>query len=114
MIIHKRWGHEELIVNNGMYCGKLLHFNPHATGSLHYHKRKHETFHVLAGGVQIEVRHDPYGERDGMFYGLQEGDTIDLPPGTAHRVTAHDQGATLVEFSTTHSDDDVVRIEFSP
>lgn len=114
MITHKRWGHEELVVNNDRYCGKFLHFNAHASGSLHYHKTKHETFHVLVGPLQVEVRHIPYGENDGMFYGLKEGDTIELPPGTAHRVTAGEYGATIVEFSTPHLDDDVVRIEAAP
>ena len=40
-------------------------------------------------------------------------DALRVLPGTPHRFTALSAEAKLVEFSTTHSDEDVVRLEES-
>lgn len=41
-------------------------------------------------------------------------DSLELPPGTPHRFwTTDPEGAILAEFSTPHSDSDVVRLEES-
>ena len=49
----KGWGYELWIVNNNLYCGKILHFNKGKKCSWHYHKIKQETFYVQKGKLKI-------------------------------------------------------------
>ena len=42
----KGWGYEKWIVNNDLYCGKVLFFERGKKCSWHYHKVKDETFYV--------------------------------------------------------------------
>ena len=102
----KVWGTEEIIANANGYCGKILRISPGYQCSLHYHPVKNETFLCLAGPVQLQV-----GEVEGM---LTAGDSITILAGTPHRfayVYDDDGMGVLIEFSSTHSDDDVVRLE---
>ena len=39
-IVPKGWGHEKWIVNNEMYCGKILFMEKNKRCSWHYHKSK--------------------------------------------------------------------------
>src|SRR2546425_7538463 len=52
--VSKTWGYEKWMVNNDLYCGKLLFFVKGLSCSAHYHKIKKETFYLNSG--QIEVR----------------------------------------------------------
>ena len=54
----KGWGHELWIVNNNLYCGKILHFNKGKKCSWHYHKIKQETFYVQKGKLKIWYGYD--------------------------------------------------------
>lgn len=100
--VQKIWGSERWLVNNDLYCGKILYFYGGHAGSLHYHRKKHETFLLNVGSVVVEV-----GDARHRLY---PGDLIDVPAGTSHRITAL-RDAELWEFSTPHDDDDVVRLE---
>ncbi len=101
-VVPKVWGKEIWIANNDKYCGKLLIINPGYRASLHYHKTKMETFYCLEGRCFLQV----------------EGDTTELypliPPITIQPGQKHlfysDRGATIMEVSTHHDDNDVVRI----
>lgn len=104
--IQKAWGEERIIVNNSQYCGKLLLIRKDAQSSLHYHKVKHETFFVYAGKVKLELT----GGNVSTFSFLHPGDSWTVPPGRAHRFIGLED-STIIEFSTHHSDDDVVRLE---
>lgn len=111
-LVPKVWGEEEWVVNiPGMYCGKVLRLTGGFQCSLHYHPIKTETFYILSGIVQLETRMPDY-RQSGEFRTLEVGNSITLPPGLAHRF-ASVEGAVIIEFSTTHSDNDVVRIEES-
>jgi len=104
--VEKLWGHEEIIVNNDVYCGKLLVLsNPCYISSLHYHEIKKETFHLLAGCVELEL--------DGAKHRLWPGDTITIEPMQAHRFKTLAPCSTILEVSTPHDDSDVVRLEVS-
>jgi mannose-6-phosphate isomerase-like protein (cupin superfamily) len=61
--------------------------SPGATTRLHRHLASEELYHVTAGYGTIRL-----GERE---FPLAPGDTVCIPPGTAHRVSA-DAGAELV------------------
>lgn len=110
LCIAKLWGYEEILVDTPRYCGKILHFDKGFTGSLHYHRDKDETFYVMEGIVEVE-----FGpSTDELVHSvLFTGEVLRLPHGTWHRVSAAYGDAKLIEFSTHHDDDDVVRYESS-
>ena len=102
-IVEKDWGYEEVCVNEPTHCGKKMFIRLGRQCSLHYHKTKDETFHVLEGPVLMQVE-----ER--VFWAPQYSN-VRIPPGTQHRFGAAGHSGTLVEFSSHHDDDDVVRLE---
>jgi mannose-6-phosphate isomerase len=105
-VTEKAWGHEELIVSTPLYTSKYLIVKPGFQSSLHWHPLKDETFVVLEGECIIQtsqVRHP--GKPT-----LKAGDSIRIIPGLPHRFGSRD-GCVLLEVSTKHDDDDVVRIE---
>src|SRR5262249_25938200 len=97
---------------NDSYCGKFLVIEPGFRCSLHYHPRKHETFVAIVGEVVVES-----GVGDGQNLTILDPTTrvpFEVPPGLPHRFWSADgRPAVLVEVSTPHSDDDVVRLEES-
>lgn len=117
--VEKIWGCECWIVNNNLYCAKILHISYNGCSSLHYHKIKDETFHVQEGKCYLEIRYPAAIE--GVFRYreeviLRKGDTIRIRPGMAHRFWCTGDmtlGCKVLEISTTHSDEDVVRLEES-
>jgi mannose-6-phosphate isomerase-like protein (cupin superfamily) len=108
----KAWGLEEWLVNNESYCAKLLWISPGWQCSLHYHSIKKETFIAVDGLTRVEYFVD--GKKfDTILVGWRR-DVLTVPPGTPHRFWSMGEvGSTLFEVSTTHSDNDVTRIEES-
>ena len=104
--VSKGWGYEEWIVNNDKYCGKKLHVAKGRKCSLHYHPIKEETFYIISGEISLEI-HKGYIT---MTVNLKKGDSFHIPPGTKHRFTGV-RASIIFEISTTHSDEDVIRIE---
>ncbi len=103
----KGWGEEVWLVNNELYCGKLLKFNAGATFSDHYHKVKTETWYVLEG--EFELRHYDLTNADRLVSKLGPGDVAHIPPSTPHQLVALTP-ATIIEISTTHDEADSYRI----
>ena len=106
--VEKVWGTERWIVND-VYCAKFLEIAPGFQCSLHYHRKKLETFHILEGVVRLEqrdVRGIPFDET------LYSGDTRTIQPKTAHRFSSVD-GAKILEISSHHEDADTVRLDES-
>ena len=101
--VEKVWGREVWIANEPEYCGKLLYVNKGASGSLHYHPKKKETFYLLRGKIELE-------HGDIMLSAWPEPITIQA--GVPHRFTAQED-AIILEVSTHHDDEDVIRIEES-
>jgi mannose-6-phosphate isomerase-like protein (cupin superfamily) len=118
-IVQKLWGMEDWVVNTPSYCGKVLVMNEGWQSSLHYHPVKDETMLAISGACVVEVflSVEKAIAREGGEYVLlahDRGSALRLPPTTPHRfMTTLGEGCTLVEFSTTHSDEDVVRLEDS-
>ena len=106
----KPWGHEMIFAAiEGKYVGKIISVTAGHSLSLQYHLEKEETISVLSG--QALIRHGPLGgELTEQAFG--PGDTIHLPPGTVHRVTAVSD-VTFAEASTAGPGwrEDVVRLE---
>ena len=106
----KPWGHETIFAGvDGKYVGKIIHVSAGHALSLQYHRRKEETISVLSGAALIE--HGPSAEAlTSQHFG--PGDTIHLPPGALHRITAITD-LTFAEASTAQPGwrEDVVRLE---
>ena len=102
--VKKVWG-EEIWLVNSEYCGKLLVVNPGTCSSYHYHRKKTETFFCFEGYGHLTV--------EGKKYNLApflRPKTIE--PYEKHSFTC-DAGMVLIEISTHHDDDDVVRVSES-
>lgn len=106
----KPWGHEMIFAaQDGKYAGKIIYVTAGQSLSLQYHLEKEETISVLSG--QALIQHGPVGgELTEQAFG--PGDTIHLPAGVVHRVTAV-ADLTFAEASTASPGwrEDVVRLE---
>lgn len=106
--VEKGWGYEDWIWNRGGYCGKILFFKRDRQCSYHYHRVKDEVFYCEFGRVRIQ-----YGWQDDCLdmkeHVMSPGSVFHVPPGMRHRVIAVED-AYLFEFSTTHWDDDSIRV----
>jgi oxalate decarboxylase/phosphoglucose isomerase-like protein (cupin superfamily) len=106
----KPWGHEIIFAAvEGKYVGKVIHVTAGNSLSLQYHLQKEETISVLAGAALIEWGLSA-GSLTSQHFG--PGDTIHLPPGAVHRITAITD-LTFAETSTAAPGwrEDVVRLE---
>ena len=106
----KPWGQELIFaVVPGKYVGKVIEVNAGHSLSLQYHREKEETISMVTG--EALVRYGPAADQltDATF---RPGDTIHLPPGVLHRITAITD-VTFVESSTAYPGwrEDVVRLE---
>lgn len=105
----KPWGHEQIFAAvEGKYVGKILHMNSGQSLSLQYHLAKEETICLLSGEAEFQ-----YGPADGDLTSVKfgPGDTIHLPAGVVHRVTALTD-IVIAEASTAPPGwrEDVVRL----
>jgi len=102
--VKKLWGEEWWIVNRKEYCGKQLFLKRGYRSSLHYHKKKDETFYVFKGLVLMEI-----GKRKKF---LRAGSIQHISPGILHRFTGITD-AGITEFSTHDEKSDSYRKTFS-
>ena len=100
--VEKVWGEEIWLVNSDKYCGKYLLFDAGAQSSYHYHPVKEETFVTMEGLGTLII--------EGKSYRLAPfARPKTILPGEKHMVKAITD-LILIEISTPHSDDDVVRL----
>src|SRR5579872_4658064 len=105
--VKKGWGHELIIVNKD-YCGKLLFFNNGKKCSWHYHKVKDEVFFLAQGSMIVHYSWgDDITKAEETL--LQVGMHFEVPTGLRHQMVALED-SHLYEFSTTHCDEDSLRI----
>jgi len=105
--VPKRWGKEDIFVNNDLYCGKFLHFKQWQPCSLHMHREKTETFYVLRGMFQInlvDMVEESFEEID-----LHEGQTLDIKPYLYHQIFGFSGDDVLLEVSTHDDPEDSYR-----
>lgn len=100
-IVDKDWGREIWIVNCDKYCGKILELDGGYISSYHCHKIKQETFYCLEGIFILKLE----GEEAPMIVG---GEPVTIFPGQYHSFRSA-VGAKILEISTEHREDDVVR-----
>ncbi len=82
---------------NRDYAKKLVIQLPRQKHPYHYHKRKEETFQLLAGDLEIV--------KEGHRYLLQPGDTLLVSPGEWHKFHTL-EGCVFEEISSTSYADD--------
>ena len=99
-VVPKEWGTEYWLVNNSLYCCKILALKKGFQCSLHHHRTKDETFIVLSGHVRLE--------RNGVVKDALPGERMHISPYARHRFGGIED-SEILEVSTHHSDDDVVR-----
>lgn len=102
--VDKIWGGETWVVNNKLYCGKLLNLKKDYQCSIHKHNVKDETFYILKGKVLMEVFKN--------VKVMDVGDVVHIPPGTLHRFVGLDD-SEILEISTEHMECDSVRVSSS-
>lgn len=104
--VEKKWGYEDWIWN-GRYCGKKLFVEKGKECSFHYHKIKDEVMYLEHGKVLLT-----YGWDEDVKLASQLTLTPDMafhiPPGMWHKFHGL-ENSMIFEFSTHHSDKDVVR-----
>ena len=106
----KTWGWETWIVNNDLYCGKVLHMRCGGHTSMHFHMRKHETMYCQRGSFEIVFCDATTGARVAGTV-LNVGDSIVIPPGQPHQIVGKGVDMNeLVEFSTHHENEDSYRV----
>lgn len=106
----KPWGREFIFAAiENKYVGKVIEVKAGHSLSLQYHHQKDETISLLVGEALIE-----YGDKQDALESIRfvSGDTIHLPAGVIHRVTAVSDIA-FVEASTAMPgwQQDIVRLE---
>lgn len=106
-IVPKGWGHEVIIVNNDLYCGKILHFNKGGKFSMHFHLKKKESWYVASG--RFLFRWINTANADLIEETLSVGDTITNEVGEPHQILCLEEG-DIFEVSTQHFDSDSYRV----
>lgn len=104
-MIVKPWGFEVVLVNNELYCSKLILVMREkwsTAGRFHYHKVKDETFIVLIGSLVLEIE----GYLPNRLKSLA---TYRIKPGIKHKFTAGSPFCLFLEVSTHDSEDDNIR-----
>ena len=104
----KAWGHELWIINNELYCGKLLVFKKDKQFSMHFHLLKDEAWYISKGRFLYKYIDTETSAEKEMT--VEEGDCIHLMPGQPHQMLALTEGATIFEVSTQHFDSDSYRV----
>lgn len=82
---------------NREYAKKIIVQLPGQWNPEHYHKRKDETFHILAGTLEVAI--------NGKRKTLEPGDSLWVPRGVVHGFGTA-TGAVFEEVSTTNYSDD--------
>ena len=104
----KAWGHELWIINNELYCGKLLVFKKDKEFSMHFHLLKDEAWYISKGQFLYKFIDTKTATIKEMIVSV--GDCIHLIPGQPHQMLALTEGATIFEVSTQHFDSDSYRV----
>jgi mannose-6-phosphate isomerase-like protein (cupin superfamily) len=105
--VPKGWGHEVIIVNNELYCGKILHFNTGGKFSMHFHLKKKESWYIASG--RFLFRWINTANADVIEETLRVGDTITNEIGEPHQIICLEEG-DIFEVSTQHFDSDSYRV----
>lgn len=105
--VPKAWGSEQWIINNDLYCAKILSFGAGRSFSNHFHFSKIETWYVLVGSLILE--YFDLSNASVKTKTVSVGDVIHVPRGNPHKLTALID-SVIWETSTHHDDFDSYKI----
>ena len=110
--VEKEWGYEIWLANNKEenYCSKILFIEKNKSTSMHYHLKKHETMHILKGALMIDSLADRHSQAYKFSVTSEEGESVEIERGRAHKLIAHHEDTTIIEASTFHEDEDSYRL----
>jgi len=104
----KGWGEEIWIVNISLYCGKKLILKEGKKCSIHYHRKKDETFYIQSGIVLMNLYPEGYpGPKKRII--MTAGHSLHIKPGLIHRFLGL-KDSVIFEFSTQHFENDTIRL----
>lgn len=107
-IVYKKWGFEKILANTSKFCGKILHYNKRGSiSSFHFHPVKTELFMVKTGQFIFTYKDEKGFD---ITKEIKEGDLIYIPNCQPHQLQSLEDNSEILEISTFHSDDDVIRI----
>lgn len=108
--VDKDWGHEIWMANNEKenYCGKILYIKFGHSTSMHFHQKKHETFYILEGALDIEIIDTI--TTDKYVKTINEGEVFVLERLIPHRLVPKGGDVKFVEISSYHEDSDSYRV----
>jgi D-lyxose ketol-isomerase len=109
-VVSKLWGTEFWITNTELYCLKFLKITPGFQCSIHAHSIKDETFIGCSGTLQLNIHRHDGGIH--AVHNIQPGKQYRIRPAVFHSFQATNV-AWVMEVSTLHSDEDVIRLQES-
>jgi quercetin dioxygenase-like cupin family protein len=95
-------GETEFNINNNVeqgYCGKFMFLFSGQTCPMHHHRKKHETFFIVKGKVNMEL--------SGRQYLLNQGDRLIVDQLAKHRFTALEDSLILESSKPDLVDDSI-------
>jgi quercetin dioxygenase-like cupin family protein len=95
-------GETEFNINNNVehgYCGKFMFLFAGQTCPMHHHRKKHETFFIVKGKVNMEL--------SGEKYVLSQGDRLIVNQFDWHKFTALEDSLILESSKPDQVDDSI-------
>jgi mannose-6-phosphate isomerase len=105
-IVPKPWGYELIWAHTAHYAGKILSIRRGCRLSFQFHERKHESFYLLSGRLEVVIEGED-GER--RCHLARSGESFHIPAGCRHRLRALTP-CRVLEVSTPELDD-IVRLQ---
>ena len=111
-IVPKPWGKESILINTELYCGKIITCKENkwsSNGRWHYHISKDETFYILDGFLELDIKRRGTHEIETRI--LRKGETVRLYPQDRHRFKS--ENCRFLEISTMDCETDNYREELA-
>jgi quercetin dioxygenase-like cupin family protein len=106
MIAGKVWGRTEKLIETAVFELHEIRIQSGGECSKHYHKTKHNWFHVIEGYLNVRVWKD-YKLIDVTV--LAEGQNMVVAPGEYHQFFCEDPCVALEAYWSTFDANDIVR-----
>lgn len=111
------WGMYRVLLSTPYTKVKEIEVLPSCRLSLQYHNHRSEVWTIVRGNgtVQIGKSFSSCIVSSSTDSNLTTGDSIHIPQGECHRITAGDEGVTFIEVQLSHvgvfDEEDITRIE---
>jgi mannose-6-phosphate isomerase len=105
-IDHRPWGFYEVLSDKPDHKVKRITVYPAKRLSLQRHQKRSEHWHIVFGNAVVTL--------EGEEIRLQEGESVDIPMGAAHRIANEGSGDVVfieVQRGEYFGEDDIERLE---